>query len=56
MEVYKLIQEASTLLKGDEIECFIDKFISIPPDQFVEKEVQCVYDLTKYMFKNQSNS
>jgi len=29
----------------------IDKFASIPPEEFVDKEVECIYDLSKYAYK-----
>jgi hypothetical protein len=48
MEIYKIIQDLSINLKNEEIELFIDKFAQIPPEEFVEKEIECVYDLTKF--------
>jgi hypothetical protein len=48
MEMYKILQDLSISLKNEEIEIFIDKFAEIPADEFVEKEIECVYDLTKF--------
>ncbi len=29
----------------------VDQFITIPPEQFVDKEIDCVYELTKFAYK-----
>lgn len=39
------------MFKNDEIEKLVERFEAVPPDQFVEKEVECVYELTKYSYK-----
>jgi hypothetical protein len=56
MEIYKIIQETAILYKGDDIDYFISKFMTVPPDEFVEKEVECAYELTRFSYKQNSYS
>lgn len=56
MEIYKIIQELAVMFKQDEIEMLVKRFSQIPPDQFVEKEIECVYELSKYSYKQQTFS
>lgn len=38
----------SYTLKSEEIENLMDKFALIPPEQFTNKEIDCIHDITKY--------
>ena len=51
MEIYKIIQDCAIMFKNDEIEMLVARFAEVPPDQFVEKEIECVYELSKYSYK-----
>ncbi|CDW78148.1 ubiquitin carboxyl-terminal hydrolase family protein [Stylonychia lemnae] len=56
MEIYKIIQEVAIMFKQDEVEMLVQRFSEVPPDQFVEKEIECVYELAKYSYKQQTFS
>ncbi len=56
MEIYKIIQDTAILYKGEDIDYFISKFMTVPSDEFVEKEVECAYELTRFSYKQNSYS
>jgi hypothetical protein len=51
MEIYKIISDTAVAFRNEEIEILVDKFASVPPEQFVDKEIECVYELSKYSYK-----
>mmetsp|Transcript_9129 Transcript_9129/g.8555 ORF Transcript_9129/g.8555 Transcript_9129/m.8555 type:complete len:124 (+) Transcript_9129:172-543(+) len=44
------------MYKQEEIELWIDKFLTVPPEQLQEKEIDCVSELTKFNYKKTSFS
>jgi hypothetical protein len=56
MEIYKIISDIAIMFKNDEIEMLVERFAQVPPEQFVEKEIECVYELSKYSYKQASFS
>lgn len=38
-------------LKEDDIEILIDKFATVPPDEFTQKEIDCIHELTRFAHK-----
>lgn len=50
MEIYKIISDIAIMFKNQEIEMLVDRFALVEPDQFVEKELECVYELSKYTY------
>ena len=56
MEIYKIISEIAIQFKDEEIKMLVDRFAEVPPDQFVEKEIECVYELSKYSYKQSTFS
>ena len=51
MEIYKIITDTAAMFRNDEIEILVERFASVPPEQFVDKEIECVYELSKYSYK-----
>lgn len=51
MEIYKIILDIAVIFKQEEIELLVDKFSQVSPDEFVDKEIECVYELSKYCYK-----
>jgi hypothetical protein len=51
MEIYKIISEIAIQFKDEEIKLLVDRFAEVPADQFVEKEIECVYELSKYSYR-----
>lgn len=51
MEVYKIITDTANIFRNEEIEILVDRFASVPPEDFVDKEIECVYELSKYTYK-----
>lgn len=39
------------IFNNSDIDILVDKFASVPPQDFVDKEIECVYDLSKYAHK-----
>lgn len=48
MEIYKIISDIALNFRPEEIDMLVEKFASVPPDEFVEKEIECVFELSKY--------
>lgn len=38
-------------LKQDKALILVRKFKEIPPHEFIEKEIECIYEMSKYAFK-----
>jgi hypothetical protein len=51
MEIYKIISDLAHAFRNEEIEILVRKFETVPPDDFVQKEIECVYELSKYSYK-----
>jgi hypothetical protein len=56
MEIYKIIHDTAVSYKGEEIDHLINKFVSVPPEQLIEKEIECAYELTKFSYRKTSYS
>ena len=56
MEIYKIISEIAIIFRCEEIEMLVDRFAQVAPESFVEKEIECVYELSKYTYKQASFS
>ena len=54
MEIYKIISEIAISFKDEEIKLLVDRFAEVPADLFVEKEIECVYELSKYADRSNS--
>ena len=39
------------MIRGDDTDRWIEKFASVSADQLVEKEIDCVYEFTKFAHK-----
>lgn len=51
IEIYKIIQETATNYKSEEQDQLINRFSQIDPEKLVERELECVHDLTKFIYK-----
>jgi hypothetical protein len=51
MEIYKIISDLASAFRNEEIEILVRKFETVPPDDFVQKEIECVYELSKYSYR-----
>ena len=51
MEVYKIITDTANMFRNEEIEILVDRFASVPPENFVDKEIECVFELSKFSYK-----
>lgn len=51
MEIYRIIVDIAMIFKHEEIELLVEKFSKVPPNEFVEKEIECVFELSKYSYK-----
>ena len=56
MEIYKIIADIAISFKSEEIEMLVERFALVPPEQFVEKEIECVFELSKYAYKQANYS
>ena len=51
MEIYKIISEQAAHFKSEDIEILVDKLANVPPETLVEKEIECVFNLSKFSLR-----